>query len=264
MHKIALGIEYDGTRYSGWQRQTHSASIQQHLEQALGFVADHPVELVCAGRTDAQVHACLQVAHFATTAERAPRSWMLGANCRLPRDIRVLWVDAVDDRFHARFSAVLRAYRYLILNDPRPSALFHNRVCWQHQELDHDMMQRAAQALVGEHDFSAFRASGCQSKSPVRRVESIEVGRHGTLISIDIKANAFLHHMVRNIAGSLIALGRGEYPVGWLGDVLAGRDRRKAGVTAPAAGLYFVRPYYPDHFGILSESRLPVLFEDQA
>ncbi len=260
MKKIALGIEYDGSNYCGWQRQTHSPSVQQHLEEALSFVANQSIELVCAGRTDTAVHACLQVAHFETTANRSDRSWMLGANCRLPRDIRIVWVRPVAQEFHARFSAVARSYRYLILNDERPSALFHNRVCWQHQSLDHVTMQQAAQRLVGEHDFSAFRASGCQAKSPIRRVEYIDVSRRHQLIVIDIKANAFLHHMVRNISGSLMAVGRGDYAPGWIDEVLQSRERRLAGITAPAGGLYFIQPYYDDRFGIPANPRMPVLF----
>jgi tRNA pseudouridine38-40 synthase len=261
MQKFVLGVEYDGSNYCGWQRQAHSPSIQQQLEEALTYVADHPVELVCAGRTDTQVHACLQVAHFESRVNRSNRSWMLGANCRLPPDIRILWARETVSTFHARFSATARAYRYIILNDQRPSGLFHNRVCWQHRPLDHVSMHRASQVLIGEHDFSAFRASGCQSRSPVRRVEQVDVSRRGNLITIDIKANAFLHHMVRNISGSLMSIGRGEFPAEWLASVLSAKDRCQAGITAPAEGLYFIRPYYPDTFGIPTDSRVPVLFE---
>jgi tRNA pseudouridine38-40 synthase len=260
MHKVALGIEYDGSAYCGWQKQTHSPSIQQHVESALSFVADHLVELTCAGRTDTGVHACQQVVHFETSAQRSERAWMLGANCRLPRDIRILWVQQMPDDFHARFSAIARSYRYIILNSEVPSALFGQNVCWQHQALDSDKMHRAAQQLVGEFDFTSFRAAGCQAKSAIREIHSIEVTRHQELIFIDVKANAFLHHMVRNISGSLIAIGRGEYPAEWLGEVLRAKNRRLAAMTAAAAGLYFLQPYYPQPFKLPDRVRRPLLF----
>jgi tRNA pseudouridine38-40 synthase len=260
MHKIALGIEYDGSAYCGWQRQSHSPSVQQHVESALSFVADHPVELVCAGRTDTGVHACQQVVHFETDAQRSQRSWMLGANCRLPRDIRILWVQPMAQDFHARFSAIARSYRYIILNSDVPSALFSQKVCWQHHALDSDKMHAAAQQLVGEHDFTSFRAAGCQAKSAIRELQSIEVSRHNELIYIDVRANAFLHHMVRNISGSLIAIGRGEFPNEWLGEVLQARNRKLAAMTATASGLYFLQPYYPVRFELPNIVRKPQLF----
>ncbi len=260
MTRIAIGIEYDGSAYSGWQRQKHSPSVQQKVEEALSFVADEPVELVCAGRTDSGVHALEQVVHFDTRAERSERAWLLGSNCRLPRDIRLRWAAPVPGDFHARFSAVARSYRYLILNDRVPSAIFHAQCCWEHQPLDAGRMQRAAQALIGEHDFSSFRAAGCQARSPMRRVEHLEVTRDGDFIRIDIKANAFLHHMVRNIAGSLMVIGKGEQPESWLGELLSQRDRRLAAMTAPAGGLYFVRAFYPDGFELPQQQRLPRLF----
>jgi tRNA pseudouridine38-40 synthase len=260
MFRVALGIEYDGSAYCGWQRQTHSPSVQQNVESALSFVADHDVELVCAGRTDTGVHACQQVVHFDTSSERSIRAWMLGANCRLPKDIRILWVQPVTTDFHARFTAIARSYRYIILNSEIPSALFNNKVCWQHQLLDSDKMHLAAQQLVGKFDFTSFRAAGCQAKSPVRDIKSIEISRQGDLIYLDIKANAFLHHMVRNISGSLIAIGRGEYPIEWLQEVLQARDRRQAAMTAVASGLYFLRPYYPEQFELPCSVRKPVLF----
>lgn len=259
-YKFALGIEYDGSAYCGWQRQAHSPSVQEHVEKAVSFVADHEIELVCAGRTDTGVHACQQVAHFESNVIRDDRAWMLGSNCKLPRDVRILWVQQVEKEFHARFSAVARSYRYIILNDHSPTALFNDKVCWQHQQLDDDKMHFAAQQLVGEHDFSAFRAAGCQAKSPVREIQFINVVRKGNLIFIDIKANAFLHHMVRNISGSLMAIGKGEYPVDWLLEVLNGRDRRQAAMTAPAAGLYFLQPYYSEQFKLPNLVRTPELF----
>lgn len=260
MTRLALTIEYDGSAYSGWQKQVHSPSVQQEIEQALSFVADKPVELVCAGRTDSGVHACEQVAHFETDVSRTNRSWLLGANCRLPRDIRILWIDRVPDVFHARFSAIARSYRYIILNTPVASALFQNKVCWEHRQLDDIIMHTAAQSLLGEHDFSAFRAAGCQAKSPVRQIEYLDVSRHGNLIYLDIKANAFLHHMVRNIAGSLMAIGKHEYSVDWLQAVLQGGDRRQAAMTASASGLYFVQAFYPREFNLQQIERKPVLF----
>lgn len=260
MFKLALTIEYDGSAYSGWQRQVHSPSVQQEVERALSYVADKSVQLVCAGRTDSGVHACEQVAHFETDVARSNRSWLLGANCRLPRDIRILWVDKVPEAFHARFSAIARSYRYIILNTQVPSALFQNKVCWEHRILDDVMMHKAAQHLLGEHDFSAFRASGCQAKSPVRNIEYLNISRHGNLVYVDIKANAFLHHMVRNIAGSLMAIGKHEQSTNWLQDVLMGRDRRLAAMTASAAGLYFVQAFYPREYNLQQIERKPVLF----
>jgi tRNA pseudouridine38-40 synthase len=260
MLKLALTIEYDGSAYSGWQRQSHSPSVQQEVEQALSFVADSPVQLVCAGRTDSGVHACEQVAHFETGVKRSNRSWLLGANCRLPRDIRILWVDEVPANFHARFSAIARSYRYIILNARVPSALFQNKVCWEHRDLDDAIMHRAAQLLVGEHDFSAFRAAGCQAKSPVRTIEYLNVSRNGDLVYLDIKANAFLHHMVRNIAGSLMSIGQHKKSTQWLQDVLLGRDRRQAAMTASAAGLYFIQAFYPQEYSLQQKDRRPVLY----
>jgi tRNA pseudouridine38-40 synthase len=260
MYRVALGIEYEGSAYCGWQKQSHSPSVQQHVESAVSFVADHNVEMVCAGRTDTGVHACQQVVHFDTRSERSARAWMLGANCRLPKDIRILWMRSMPEDFHARFSAIARSYRYIILNSEIPSALFNNKVCWQHQSLDNDKMHLAAQQLLGEHDFTSFRAAGCQAKSAIREIQAIQISRQNELIYIDIKANAFLHHMVRNISGSLIAIGRGEYPVEWLSEVLQARDRRLAGMTASAAGLYFLRPYYPEPFVLPNSVRTPRLF----
>ena len=258
--KYALGVEYAGSAYCGWQRQPHCASIQQHLEAALGFVANHPVELVCAGRTDAGVHAIEQVAHFESESERSERAWVLGTNCRLPPDIRLLWVVPVDDDFHARFSARARAYRYLIVNSPVPSAIFHDRASWEHRPLDHQAMHDCAQLLIGEHDFSSFRAVGCQAKSAHREVQEISVQRHGELIMLDVKANAFLYHMVRNIAGSLLAVGKGEQDREWFRRVFASRDRNLADVTASAAGLYFLRAWYESRYKLPTRGKKPVLF----
>ncbi len=260
MTRYAIGIEYGGSGYCGWQRQPHCDSIQQHLESALGFVADHPLELVCAGRTDSGVHAIEQVAHFDSDALRDARGWVLGTNCRLPRDIRVQWITPVADEFHARFSAVARAYRYIILNTPVPSAIFHDRTGWEFRPLDHELMHDCAQMLLGEHDFSSFRAVGCQARSSSRNVQAIEVRRHGDLVFFDIRANAFLYHMVRNIAGSLIAVGKGEYDANWFAKMFAARDRNLAATTAPAAGLYFLQSFYPAQFKLPTVAKKPVLF----
>lgn len=260
MTRYAIGIEYSGSAYCGWQRQPHCDSIQQALEEALGFVADHSVELVCAGRTDTGVHAIEQVAHFDSAAERDSRAWLMGANCRLPRDIRLNWVAPVADEFHARFSAQARAYRYVILNTPVPSAIFHDRCCWEFRPLDHAAMHDCAQILLGEHDFSSFRAVGCQAKSAQRNLQGIDVSRQGDLVYLDVKANAFLYHMVRNIAGSLISVGRGERDGQWFEQVFAARDRNLAEVTAPAAGLYLVQVWYAPQFKLPTAPKKPVLF----
>lgn len=259
--KYAIGIEYSGAAYCGWQQQKHCHSVQQHLQQAIGYVANHNVKLVCAGRTDAGVHAIEQVAHFESAAERDDRSWILGSNCRLPRDIRIKWISEVDESFNARFSAYARSYRYIILNSAVPSAVFHDLCSWDFHSLDHLKMHESVQALLGEHDFSAFRAVGCQAKSANRNVHSIQVIRQGDLIYLDIKANAFLYHMVRNIVGSILEVGRGDKPVSWIAELLASQDRNKSGVTAPAAGLYLHRVYYPESFNLPKPSFNPVLFE---
>jgi len=259
--KYALGVEYSGTAYCGWQRQPHCDSVQQHLEAALGFVADHPLQLVCAGRTDAGVHAIEQVAHFESDAERSERAWVLGANCRLPADIRLLWVVPVSDDFHARFSARARAYRYLIVNSRVPSAIFHDRASWEFRPLDHEAMHECAQILLGEHDFSSFRAVGCQARSVIREVQEVTVSRRGDLVCLDIKANAFLYHMVRNIVGSLAAVGKGERDCEWFREVLAARNRELADVTAAAAGLYFLRAWYEPQHKLPMRGKKPVLFE---
>ena len=248
--RIALGIEYDGTSYNGWQRQQNGIGVQQRLEEALALVADEPVEVHCAGRTDTGVHASAQVVHFDTGAERTDRGWLLGANTNLPPDVSVGWVRRVSDEFHARFSATARSYRYRILNRLQRSALHRHRAWWVHRPLDAGRMHRAAQRLVGEHDFSAFRAAGCQAKSATREVMRVRVARQDDWVTLDITANAFLMHMVRNITGALAAIGEGEQDAGWLKAVLDGRDRTVSGVTAPAHGLTLVGVEYPGEFGI--------------
>ena len=248
MARIAVGLEYDGTAFAGWQSQPGLRTVQALAEQALSRIAAVPLALTCAGRTDAGVHALGQVAHFDTQATRSARSWMLGANSELPADVSVRWAQEVPEHFHARYSAQSRTYRYLILNRGGRSALWRDRAAWVHRPLDVTAMAQAAQLLEGEHDFSAFRAAECQAKSPVRRLERLQVVRAAELVRIEATANAFLHHMVRNIAGLLLAIGRGEAPPGWAGEVLAGRDRTRAAATAPAHGLYLLRVRYPEAF----------------
>lgn len=242
----AACIEYDGSAYSGWQSQPHAPSVQDALEAALSRVADEPIRTVCSGRTDSGVHAQGQIVHFDTRAERRDRSWLLGTNRWLADDIAPQWFVRVPETFHARFQAVARDYRYWLLDRDAPSALWRHRAWHVHRRLDHEAMQAAADALVGQHDFSAFRAAGCQAKSPVRSVAHLKVVRQGDWLRIDIRANAFLHHMVRNITGTLAVVGRGEARPAWVADLLADGDRRKAGMTAPAAGLSLRRVHYPD------------------
>lgn len=224
--------------------------MEAELTRAVAKVADHPVNLVCAGRTDTGVHASYQVAHFETSSVRNLRSWVMGINTALPFDVAVHWAGNVCDDFHARFSAVYRRYRYVIYNSPVRPGIQRGQVSWTFRELDSERMHRAAQALVGEHDFSSFRAAGCQSRTPVRFLEQIKVTRNTNFVVIDVQANAFLHHMVRNIAGALMAVGTGKQPLSWIHDILVARDRTLADVTAPPHGLYLVDVGYPDNFGI--------------
>jgi tRNA pseudouridine38-40 synthase len=248
LRRIAVGIEYDGGAYAGWQAQNGPSTVQQVTEAALSGIAAQPIRLTCAGRTDAGVHALGQVAHFDTEAVRSARAWVLGANTELPRDVNLLWALPVPRHFHARYSAEARTYRYLILNRLARSALNAGRACWIHRPLDAERMAQAARLLVGEHDFSAFRAAECQAKSPIRRLEQISVERRGDWLTIEATANAFLHHMMRNIAGLLLAVGRGDAPPEWAQEVLAGLDRTRNAATAPAAGLYLLRVRYPASF----------------
>lgn len=258
MPKLAACIEYAGTHYCGWQRLSHATAVQNKLEAVLSKVANEPIEVTCAGRTDSGVHAFGQVIHFETDAVRGDKGWMLGCNSNLPDDIAVRWIQNVDEEFHARFSATSREYRYVILNHRARAAILDNKVGWVYHALDAEKMHEAAQALLGEQDFSSFRASGCQAKHAMRNLQTIRVQRSQDFIYIDIQANAFLHHMVRNIVGSLILVGQGEQPVTWIDDLLKQKDRTVAGPTAAASGLYFVRANYPEHFALPDERRLPV------
>jgi tRNA pseudouridine38-40 synthase len=250
MPRFAAGIEYDGRAYSGWQYQPGLQTVQDVLQGALSRVADAPVECVCAGRTDAGVHAIGQVAHFDTEAARSERGFRLGANTYLPGDVSVVWLREVPAHFHARYAATARSYRYVILNrDSRPG-LAAGRVTWERRPLDVGLMHESARCLIGEHDFSAFRAIECQAKSPMRCVESLAVSRDGEWVSISITANAFLHHMVRNIAGLLMSVGQGDSRPERVPAVLAGRDRKANAATAPPDGLYLASVRYPAEFGL--------------
>ena len=248
--KIALGLEYCGTAYSGWQRQKHTGSVQQHVEEALSRVADHMVTVQCAGRTDAGVHALHQVIHFETDVCREMHSWVLGGNVNLPGDISFLWAKIVSDEFNARFSATGRSYRYIIINRRARPGTLNGYLTWEPRSLDEELMQQAAVRLLGEHDFTSYRAVECQARCPVREVRRLEISRSSDYVLIDIEANAFLHHMVRNIAGVLVAIGTGKMPVTWAQEVLDARDRTLGGVTMPAAGLYLREVHYPGHFRI--------------
>ena len=254
--KFALVIEYDGTDFSGWQRQSHVLTIQEVVEQAISQVADHEIGVACAGRTDTGVHALAQVVHFETNAERELRSWLLGINSNLPPSVVVKNIIPVAYDFHARFSAQARTYRYLVLNQAVRPALLAHRVTWERVHLEVERMHEAAQYLIGEHDFTSFRALACQAKHPVRQIHSLQVERQGSLIAMEVKANGFLHHMVRNLAGVLMSIGRGEHPVSWCKQVLDQKNRACAGITAPAQGLYFMAVEYDpkyqiNEFGVL-------------
>lgn len=251
--RYAAGIEYDGSAFLGWQRLSHGASVQGAVESALSYVADEALEVICAGRTDAGVHARCQVVHFDSDRPRGDRAWLMGANSRLPSAVCLRWVQPVADDFHARYAATARRYCYTILNRPVRPAIGRACLTWERQPLDVARMHAAAQALLGEHDFSAFRTAACQARSPNRRVDAVRVRRADEQVVVDIQANAFLHHMVRNIVGSLLPVGRGERPVEWLAALLAGRDRAVAGPTAPPSGLLFVGPLYPSRFGLPAE-----------
>lgn len=252
MERLAACIEYDGTRYSGWQRQGHVRNtVQEKLEHGLSVVANESVSAQCAGRTDRGVHATMQIVHFDTHAKRTDRSWVLGTNTNIPHDISVRWVKQVSSEFHARFKAVSREYHYVINNGPLSnSALNRTRATWDYRPLDEQRMQAAGNLLLGEHDFSSFRAAECQSKTPVKTINRLQLERRGQFIIMVIEANAFLHHMVRNIMGVLMSVGAGDKDIEWVSAVLEARDRRAGGVTAPANGLYLTRVNYPAKYDL--------------
>ncbi len=248
--RYAIGLEYDGSAFLGWQIQRQEPTVQGVLEQALSRVADHPVRVTACGRTDTGVHALNQVAHFDTGSERSERSWILGLNSHLPAGASVLWIRPVDDDFHARFSAFSRSYRYRIINRWIRPALEATRMSWCRAPLDAGRMNDGAALLLGEHDFSSFRAGACQARHAVREILEIGVVRDGDEVALDVTANGFLYHMVRNIAGSLIRVGLGHQEPEWIRAVLEARDRTLAAPTAPPEGLYFFGARYPAHYGL--------------
>ena len=248
--RYAIGIEYDGSGFLGWQIQRQEPTVQGVLERALAKVADHETRVTCCGRTDTGVHALAQVAHFDSPSKRSERSWVLGLNSHLPDGVSVLWARPVDDEFHARFSAFARSYRYRILNRWIRPALEHRRASWIRQPLDAERMNDAAAHLLGEHDFTSFRAANCQANHAVREIQHISVVREGDVVTLDVTANGFLYHMVRNIAGSLIRVGKGDASPSWISNVLGARDRKKAAPTAQPEGLYFLGARFPQHYGL--------------
>lgn len=257
MPRYALGVEYDGTEYLGWQTQHQEPTVQATLERALSFVAAAPIAVICAGRTDTGVHALGQVVHFDSPVERPERAWVLGCNSRLPASVALRWACPVTEQFHARYAARRRHYRYRIARRPTRPALDARHAVWVREPLDVDAMRVAAAALLGEHDFTSFRTVACQAPSPVRTLHRIELVESGDLLDLHFEANAFLHHMIRNLVGSLMLVGRHEQPPEWIAQVLAARDRTVAGPTAPAQGLTFMAALYPAESGLPAEHCLP-------
>ncbi|HEX6591033.1 MAG TPA: tRNA pseudouridine(38-40) synthase TruA [Moraxellaceae bacterium] len=256
--RFAIGVDYNGRGYRGWQTQQPGVkSVQETLEAAIARVANEKVTVIAAGRTDAGVHGSGMIAHFDTDAVRPERSWLLGVNTQLPEDISLRWITPVSEDFHARFRAVARRYRYVIFNHPLRSSLLAGMVTWHYHALDLGRMQAAAQHLVGRHDFTSFRAIGCQAKKAERDVHFLRLVQQGPLIVLDIQADGFLHHMVRNIAGVLMAIGQGKAGPEWAREVLEARDRTLGGVTAPSDGLYFVDALYPPEFILPREAPGP-------
>jgi tRNA pseudouridine38-40 synthase len=248
--RLALGISYDGRGYQGWQSQPSGRTVQDHLERALSQFAAQPVGTVCAGRTDAGVHGLMQVVHFDTPLRREPFSWVRGTNRYLPRDIAVQWAQPVPDAFHSRASATSRRYTYLLLESPVRPSLESGRAGWVFRELDGDTVREAADLLLGQHDFTSFRAAECQAKSPVKTLRRLDVSRRGAYWRFDFEADAFLHHMIRNIMGCLVAVGQGLHPPAWIGQVLAARSRDAAAPTFAADGLYFLGPVYESRWNL--------------
>jgi tRNA pseudouridine38-40 synthase len=246
--RIALGVEYCGHDFFGWQSQPGMKTVQGTVEEALSKIANEPIHLFCAGRTDAGVHATGQVIHFDTKAKRHLDAWVYGTNAQLPPAICIRWSRHVDYSFHARFKAIARRYRYVIFNHPVRPAILSARASWHYYPLDIERMRTAASFLIGEQDFSSFRSSKCNSHSPVRNITDFSIKRHGDFVIFEIEANAFLHHMVRNIAGVLMKIGGGFQEAGWMQEVLLAKSRKAAAITAPAAGLYLSRVCYPEPY----------------
>lgn len=249
MQRYAIGIEFCGSEYRGWQTQQPGVTtVQQTLEQVLSRIANETIVLHGAGRTDAGVHATNMVAHFDTQAIRPERGWLMGANSQLPKDIAIQWIKAVKPDFHARFKATARRYRYVIYSAANRPALLHKQVTHIYQKLDVEKMMLAAQKFCGTHNFESFRAAACQSNQPVRHVHHCHLTQHGAYLVLDIQADGFLHHMVRNIVGCLLEIGQGAYDIEHIDSMFAAQDRRAAGITAPADGLYFIHAQYADEF----------------
>jgi len=254
--KVAIGIAYCGAGLEGWQTQPSGKTVQDHLERALSGIAGERIAVTGAGRTDAGVHAAAQVAHFETAAARPESAWVRGVNSLLPDSIAVQWAVPVADEFHARFSALSRSYRYVLYNHPVRPALLAGRAGWFHLPLDPDSMRRAALLLRGEHDFSSFRSAECQAKNPVRVLERAEIGKRGPYLLFDFTANAFLHHMVRNLVGCLVYVGKGKHPPEWLAELIAARDRRLAAPTFSAEGLYLSEVRYDSRWKLPAFPRM--------
>ena len=250
--RIALGITYSGSAYQGWQSQLSGNTVQDKLESALAKFAAQPIRVNCAGRTDAGVHGLMQVVHFDTGLQRQTASWVRGTNAFLPRDIAVQWAQVVPDQFHSRGSAIARRYAYVVLESAVRPSVEAGRVGWVYRSLNGEAMRQAALHLLGEHDFSSFRAAQCQAKSPVKTIQKIDITQRSgsSYWRFEFEANAFLHHMIRNIMGCLVAIGQGNHPPEWLFDVLAARSRNAAAPTFSPDGLYFLGPVYEKHFGL--------------
>jgi tRNA pseudouridine38-40 synthase len=262
MQRIALGLEYNGASFCGWQTQPTGCAVQDALETALGEIAGEEVATICAGRTDAGVHALAQVVHFDTRAARPGSAWVRGVNGLLPAAVAVTWSCEITPDFNARYSALERCYRYVLLSHPLRPALNHGRIAWSHLALDVDCIADASRILLGEHDFSAFRSAECQAKSPVRELRRIDIRRSGDYVIFDLAANAFLHHMVRNIVGCLVYVGSGKNDAAWLAEVLASRDRRLAAPTMDAAGLYLAHVSYDAKWALPHAVRRPWFDDD--
>jgi tRNA pseudouridine38-40 synthase len=262
-YRYAAIVEYNGACFHGWQKQKHhnEPTIQAALEAAISKVANHPVEIACAGRTDAGVHATRQVIHFDTTSKRSDYGWLMGINTNTPANVSLQWIGQVAPEFHARYKAQARCYRYLINNAPYRQALQYDQLTWWRYPLDAGRMHQAAQSLLGQHDFSSFRAKDCQAKTPVKTMHRIQVRQWGSLILLELEASAFLYHMVRNIVGVLLPIGEGHQPIEWMAEVLEAKSRLAAGVTAPGDGLHFVGVRYPQQFDIPSQPFGPLLLE---
>ena len=254
-----MGIEYDGTAYNGWQKQNVGTGIQSVVEEAVSEVADKKIDVICAGRTDSGVHAVGQVIHYDTTADRSEYEWQSGVNSLLSDDINIKWTKIINEDFHARFSAINRTYRYIILNRKVRSSLHSKRCWWVHQDINDSLMRECASTFIGKHDFSSFRASTCQASSPIREIYNLDINRENEFVIITIKANAFLQKMVRNIVGSMVQVGRKEKEIRWLRDAFNNKDRQSAGITAPPQGLCLVEVKYPENFGISSINNYEIL-----